>query len=233
MLKMLENKNVVIEVFGWLSNIHLLIGNRYRLMLPEQKEDKGTRILQAALTVLSKNGYEKATINDIADAAKLSRGLLHYYFKDKEDLVAKALEYGFGPMWDSSVGKLSNARSAEELVDNMIDVLKKNVEEHPDFTALLFEMWVSGRRSAKIRKVFNDGFNEAIDRLGKLLQVASSIGVIKINPVESEGVIRILLAMYHGLAIQLLTNPEKVRDKKMWAPIRMMLLSALGKNASA
>ncbi|HKZ62703.1 MAG TPA: TetR/AcrR family transcriptional regulator [Nitrososphaera sp.] len=230
---MLENKNVVIEVFGWLSNIHLLIGNRYRLMLPEQKKDKGTRILQAALTVLSKNGYEKATINDIADAAKLSRGLLHYYFKDKEDLVAKALEYGFGPMWDSSVGKLSNARSAEELVDNMIDVLKKNVEEHPDFTALLFEMWVSGRRSAKIRKVFNDGFNEAIDRLGKLLQVASSIGVIKINPVESEGVIRILLAMYHGLAIQLLTNPEKVRDKKMWAPIRMMLLSALGKNASA
>lgn len=216
--------------FGWLSNIHLLNGDWYLLILLEQSQDKSTRIMQAALTVLSKNGYEGATINEIADAAKISRGLLHYYFKDKEEMVAKALEYGFGPMWDSSVGKLANVKSAEELVDNMIDVLKKNVQEYPDFTALLFELWVSGRRSAKIRKVFNDGFNEAINRLDKLLQLGSSLGVIKINSGESEGIIRILLAMYHGLAIQLLTNPEKIKDKKMWEPIRRMLLSMFRKN---
>jgi AcrR family transcriptional regulator len=151
--------------------------------------------------------------------------LLHYYFKDKEDLVAKAIEYGFGPMWDSSVGKLAKARSAEELVDNMIEVLKKNVQENPDFTALLFEMWVSGRRSAKIRKVFNEGLEEAISRLYKLLQVGAAVGVIRIDPKESEGTIRILLALYHGLAIQLLSNPEKIEDEKMWKPIRKMLLS--------
>lgn len=186
--------------------------------------------MQATLTVLSKKGYENSTINDIAHTAKISRGLLHYYFKDKEDLVAKALEYGFGPMWDASVGRLSNVGSPEELVDNMIDVLKKNVQENPDFTALLFEMWVSGRRSAKIKKVFNDGFNEAINRLNKLLQAGASAGIIKINPAESEGIIRILFAMYQGLAIQLLTNPEKIRDKKMWEPIRRMLLSVFSKN---
>lgn len=202
-------------------------------MLPEQKEDKGTRIMQAALTVLSKKGYENSTINDIADTAKISRGLLHYYFKDKEDMVAKALEYGFGPMWDSSIGRLSNVGSPEELVDNMINVLKKNVQENPDFTALLFEMWVSGRRSAKIRKVFNDGFNEAINRLNKLLQVGASAGIIKINPAESEAIIRILFAVYQGLAIQLLTNPEKIRDKKMWEPIRRMLLSVFRENETS
>jgi TetR/AcrR family fatty acid metabolism transcriptional regulator len=202
-------------------------------MLTKQSEDKAIRIMEATLTELSKKGYENTTINDIADTAKLSRGLLHYYFKDKEDLAAKALEHGFGPMWDSSVGRLSNARSPEELVDNMIDVLKKNVQDNPDFTALLFEMWVSGRRSAKIRKVFNDGFNEAIERLTKLLQVASSVGVIKVNPAESEGIIRILLAMYHGLAIQLMTNPEKIGDKKMWVPIRKMLLYAFARSPNA
>ena len=181
--------------------------------------------MQAALTVLSKNGYENSTINDIADTAKISRGLLHYYFKDKEDMVAKALEYGFGPMWDASVGRLTNVGSAEELVDNMIDVLKKNVKENPDFTALLFEMWVSSRRSSKIRKVFNDGFNEAIDRLDKLLQAGASTGIIKIDAAESDGIIRSLLAIYQGLAIQLLTNPEKLKDKQMWKSIRKILLS--------
>ena len=198
--------------------------------MPSKKtQEKIENILSATLKVLSKNGYENTTINDIADAAKISRGLLHYYFKDKEDLVAKTLEYGFGPMWDSSVGSFSRARSAEDLVDMMIDVLRKNVQENPDFTALLFEMWVSGRRSTKIHKVFNNGLEEAISRLAKLFELASSAGIIKINISDAEGLIRMILALYHGLAMQLLTNPDKIMDKKMWLPIRKVLLTALGK----
>jgi len=198
--------------------------------VPSKKtQEKIENILSATLKVLSKNGYENTTINDIADAAKISRGLLHYYFKDKEDLVAKTLEYGFGPMWDSSVGSFSRARSAEDLVDMMIDVLRKNVQENPDFTALLFEMWVSGRRSTKIHKVFNNGLEEAISRLAKLFELASSAGIIKINISDAEGLIRMILALYHGLAMQLLTNPDKIMDKKMWLPIRKVLLTALGK----
>jgi hypothetical protein len=130
-------------------------------------------------------------------------------------------------MWDSSIGKIQSARSPEQLVDTMIEVLKNNIRENPDFSALLFEMWVSGRRSAKIRKVFNDGLDEAIRRLRTLVELASSIGIIKIDKEESEGIIRVLLAMYHGLAIQLLANPDKIEDGKIWEPVRKMLLSSL------
>ena len=193
-------------------------------------KDKAGRIMEAALAVLARKGYESTTINDVAGTAKVSRGLLHYYFEDKEDMVSKALTYGFGSMWDSSVGSISSARSAEELVDRMIEVLKKNVQENPDFSALLFEMWVSSRRSGKIKKVFSEGLNEAIDRLKVLLELAASTGMIRIDKADAEGIVRILLAMYHGLAIQLLTNPEKAREKKMWVSIRRMLLSAFNEN---
>ncbi|HKU49808.1 MAG TPA: TetR/AcrR family transcriptional regulator, partial [Nitrososphaera sp.] len=178
-------------------------------------QEKSQRILKAALALLAKQGYENTTINDIADAASVSRGLLHYYFKDKEDLVSQALTYGFGSMWESSMGSLANATTAPELADGMIDVLKKNMQQNPDFSALLFEMWVSSRRSDKIKKVFSDGLNGTIDELKQMLELASAEGIIRIEHGESEGIVRILLAMYHGLAIQLLTNPEKLRDKKL------------------
>jgi AcrR family transcriptional regulator len=199
--------------------------------MPRQNEDKINKMLSATLEVLSKKGYENTTINDIADTAKISRGLLHYYFKDKEDLAAKAMAFGFGSMWDASINSLSGARSAEGLVDSMIEVLKKNIKESPDFSALLFEMWVSSRRSAKIRKVFSDGLEEAVARLKALLGFAASVGVIKINSDDAEGLVRIVLAMYHGLAIQLLTNPDKLEDKKVWAPIRNVLLYAFSGKA--
>jgi AcrR family transcriptional regulator len=203
------------------------------VVLPKQNEDKINKILAETLTVLSRKGYESTTINDVSETAGVSRGLLHYYFKDKEEMIAKALTFGFSPMWDASVGTLSNSRSAAELVDKMIEILKTNVEKNPDFTALLFEMWVSGRRSEKIRKVFLDGLNEAINRLTKLLEFASSLGIIKINSGESEGMIRVLFAMYYGLAIQLLTDPEKVKDKKICMPIRRMLMSAFEGDTSS
>ncbi|HZT36132.1 MAG TPA: hypothetical protein VFA15_09440, partial [Nitrososphaera sp.] len=48
------------------------------------------------------------------------------------DMVSKALAFGFEPMWNSSVGSLSGARTLEELVDGMIEVLKRNLQENPD-----------------------------------------------------------------------------------------------------
>ncbi|AIC16873.1 TetR/AcrR family transcriptional regulator [Nitrososphaera viennensis] len=199
--------------------------------MPKGKEEKAERMMEATLAVLSKKGYENTTINDVADAAKVSRGLLHYYFKDKEDMVSKALAFGFGPMWDSSVGSLSSAKSPEELVDGMIEVLKRNLQENPDFTALLFEMWVSSRRSDKIAKVFRDGLEEAIGRLKALLEFASSVGAIKVDAAEAEGIVRMLFAIYHGMAIQLLANPEKAKDKRIWAPIRKVLLAAFNEKS--
>jgi AcrR family transcriptional regulator len=43
------------------------------------------------LKILAAKGHEDATISDISKAADVSRGILHYYFSDKEDLVSKAL----------------------------------------------------------------------------------------------------------------------------------------------
>lgn len=196
--------------------------------VPKGIQEKSDRILKEALVLLAKKGYENTTINDIADAAAVSRGLLHYYFKDKEDLASKALTFGFGTMWDASIGSLASARTAEQLADGMIEVLKTNIQQNPDFSALLFEMWVSSRRSRKIRKVFNDGLNGTVDELRKLLEIAAAAGVIRLEQGEAEGIVRILLAMYNGLAIQLLTNPEKLKDKKLWAPVRKLLLMAFG-----
>lgn len=44
-----------------------------------------------SLKILAAKGYEDATIADISKAADVSRGILHYYFSDKEDLVSKTL----------------------------------------------------------------------------------------------------------------------------------------------
>jgi AcrR family transcriptional regulator len=49
------------------------------------------RILEAAFRTLSRRGYENTTIKDIAEEAGVAPGLVHYYFKSKQELVLAVL----------------------------------------------------------------------------------------------------------------------------------------------
>src|SRR5436309_2628964 len=58
-----------------------------------KRADTATRILEAAFTVLSRQGYENSSIKDIAEEASVAQGLVHYHYKSKQMLVLAVLEY--------------------------------------------------------------------------------------------------------------------------------------------
>lgn len=53
-----------------------------------EKERRRQQIIVAAKRVFSEKGFNKATMEDIAQEAELSPGTLYLYFKNKEDLYA-------------------------------------------------------------------------------------------------------------------------------------------------
>lgn len=52
----------------------------------EEKEQRRQDIIDAAEVVFAQKGVEKATMADVAREARLSRGLIYFYFKDKDAL---------------------------------------------------------------------------------------------------------------------------------------------------
>ncbi|MEM3941232.1 MAG: TetR/AcrR family transcriptional regulator [Thermoplasmatales archaeon] len=50
---------------------------------------KSDKIIKAAIDQFSKKGYDKATIDDIANKSRVSKGIVFFYFKRKEKLVEK------------------------------------------------------------------------------------------------------------------------------------------------
>ena len=53
--------------------------------------DSRAKILEAAFAVLGRDGYENVSIKDIAEEAGVAQGLVHYYFKSKQQLVLAVL----------------------------------------------------------------------------------------------------------------------------------------------
>ncbi|TCL54745.1 TetR family transcriptional regulator [Hydrogenispora ethanolica] len=55
--------------------------------------DKRERIINAALKEFARNGYEKASTNEIIKEAEISKGSLFNYFNSKKELYLFLLEY--------------------------------------------------------------------------------------------------------------------------------------------
>ena len=195
--------------------------------MSNSKEEKINHILQAALMVLATKGYENSTIADISKAANVSRGILHYYFTDKEDLVSKVLANASSKLVQSALAGIKG-KSQEEMIDNILSVYIKNLEKNPDFYAFLFEMWCASRRSEKIRKELQSCISKVVDAIRKILEDALKNSMVKFDAKKSDEMAKALLALSDGIAFHMLINPsENLKDKKFWLAIRNMMLGVL------
>lgn len=56
-------------------------------MKPAVISDARERILNASIKLFSEKGFDATRVNEIADAAKVNKALIYYYFKSKEDIL--------------------------------------------------------------------------------------------------------------------------------------------------
>lgn len=96
------------------------------------KKEKQNRIINAALKVFSQNTYSKASTDDIAAIAEVSKGLLFYHFKNKKELYCYLYQYTCKKIYE----KIEEQQVYEEI--DFFEQNKKAVEakvismlEHP------------------------------------------------------------------------------------------------------
>jgi TetR/AcrR family transcriptional repressor of bet genes len=58
---------------------------------PSNTDERRLQIMGALVKVMAKRGYDGASVADIARAARLTPGLVHYHFKNKQEILLAAL----------------------------------------------------------------------------------------------------------------------------------------------
>lgn len=58
---------------------------------PKNTEQRQQQIADGLVRVMAKRGYEGATVAEIAEAAGLSPGLVHYHFASKQEIILRAV----------------------------------------------------------------------------------------------------------------------------------------------
>ncbi len=196
-------------------------------MAAAASDKKAQLILAAARTVLARQGFAATTISQVAAEAGVSRGLLHYHFKNKEELLAQVVRANV----ETSVALVEHmfvaSTTAAEVAAGLTRALRGMLEDSPEFFYLFFESWALARQSPLVSTELRSLYRRFREAMADGLAALDERGVIAPGqPID--GVAAVLTALVDGLGLQLITEPELIGDGAIWQTTEQTIRQLLG-----
>jgi AcrR family transcriptional regulator len=170
--------------------------------------EKAQRIIDAMRRSVAQRGTAGSTFDHVSREAGVSRGLLHYYFGTKEQLLAEAVRRDCQLRLERLQVQLASAKTADDFINLMAQSLHDTVNQDPDIVTLVFELFTLSRRNADIAVEYAGLMRTTREQVSAMLAAAQSEGVLRLHA-EPDAVAEVLFSIGDGFALRMLTEPHR------------------------
>jgi AcrR family transcriptional regulator len=170
--------------------------------------EKAQRIVEAMRRSVAQRGTAGATFDHVSREAGVSRGLLHYYFGTKEQLLVEAVRRDCELRMELLEHQLATAKTADDYIDLMAQNLQETVHEDPDFVTLVFELFTLSRRNQDIAAEYAGLMRRTREQVAAMLAAAQREGILHLHA-EPEAIAEILFSLGDGFALRMLAEPDR------------------------
>ena len=185
--------------------------------------DTRERILSAAFTALSRQGYENTSIKQIAEEAGVAQGLVHYYFKSKQRLVVEVLLYVCEKVELDVQGEAGAVAAFEDT--------KQKIRDDRGANTLLVQLIGIGLHDKEIGSGLVDFVRM---QRGNVEAIARQVFAEReIDPTPARGIAGAVWGAVLGIIIQSLVEPDFNADEAIDALAAMSLSAVYPTNQSA
>jgi AcrR family transcriptional regulator len=169
------------------------------------REEKKSRIIEAAARVFARKGFAGTVMADIAMEARIGKGTLYAYFDSKEDLFFAVFEW-FVKKTEAeakvSVSALGGSALKRLVVLN--DSLMNSWAEMKDLYTLVLEFWAASA-SSQMRERFKNAFRQAYRDFRRIVSALIRDGIADDEfhaDVDNEAVAAALVGAWDALLLQ-------------------------------
>jgi len=190
-----------------------------------------TTVLKAALSVFSAKGYAAATLDDVAAAAKVTRGAIYWHFKGKADLYNTLIE---------EVSARGNTVVQNAVADGgtLLDILRRIfidqcvlMEDDRNARAVmelvLFKTGINPELNMGRRKQIDEG-NALIAGIAGAMQMGIAQGMLR-EDIDPTDMARAFLAFENGAIQMWLASPKSFSLKASAGSFADILIAGLKK----
>lgn len=173
-------------------------------------KEKQTTIINAALQCFAKFGYNKASVNDIAVAAEISKASVFQYFGNKKKLYAYLLTYSEKIITESFHEGTFGEKS--DLFDRVLTasiIEAESLKKQPYISQFIASAWAE--KSTDIKDILQDFMSETSKYRNDLVLRKDDICKFR-NPDDAETVYQILMLMAEGYAARCRNEEDMAYD---------------------
>jgi AcrR family transcriptional regulator len=181
---------------------------------------KRKRISKAIVKIVAQQGYGNATTRNIAKEAQVSHGTLHYYFKNKDEMVAFALENNIEKLMEYN-SSLEKTNDPKQLGENLVKFLKKNMDDDMKlYYRFLFSIWPLSWQNKKIENILKEMHEKVLDYLKKEIDQYQLKSDIKKSTESFTFISLYLMFLMDGTMLHLLLDDEYKDNVNLWKTIK-------------
>ncbi len=157
-------------------------------------------ILAAARKVFAVNGFNEATMDDIASAAGIAKGTVYLYFSSKRDIYLAALKQGLTELMDRTRTNMNSANGIQARLRAFVRTRIEYAEANRDFIKIYHSEFGNLTNAAAHDSEFQQLYLQQAKELENVLQAAMASG--EIRHIRSDFAAFIIYDMVRGVMTQ-------------------------------
>jgi AcrR family transcriptional regulator len=173
---------------------------------PSVEVERRKQILDAACTVIAKNGLQDLRLLEVAAVAGVSSGTIHYYFDTKKELINAAFEYNFKHSLERRKWLRDETREPLELLGEIVESYLPTRGVSLRAWRVWANLWAEGIRDPALRKINEELYDQWRELVRHTIAAAQQAGTAREG--DPELLANMLIGMVDGLAMQVLLHAK-------------------------
>jgi AcrR family transcriptional regulator len=191
--------------------------------MQQRSEETRAKIMEAAIKLFSKRGYNKASVDEICEEAGTSKGAFYHHFKSKQALFLALLD-GWLQFVDNAI-ETTKDKTVPETFMQMTEAFPYIFETADENLPMFLEFWLQASRDKKIWEAGIAPYRRYHKYFTSLIKKGVEEGsFVEVDP---ELASRMIVSTAMGLLLQSLLDPKGAGWEKVARESTNMLVSSL------
>ena len=124
-------------------------------------DERRVQLAESALATLGELGYARASLREIAARSPFSHGVVHYYFRDKHELIVFCVRHYKARCVRRYDGVVGTATTPEQLLDGFAHALRQTLLDEAPMHRLWYDL--------RSQSIFEPALREAVTEIDATL----------------------------------------------------------------
>jgi AcrR family transcriptional regulator len=189
---------------------------------PDVSEERRTQIIEAAMRVFARSGFQEARMDDIVAETGLSKGALYWYYKSKDEIILSIMDSMFDRELAGLEALQADERPAGDRLIEFVQLTTADLNRYSKLLPLFYEFYALAFRNKTVRKALTRYLRKYFAMIEPIIQQGIDRG--EFRAVDAKEAAIATGSLFEGTLLLWVYDPDTVKiDKHIEIGTRLLL----------